>query len=201
MSPGGWPGRETGVLPVTWPAAARGKGRENGRSRNTKRSITSAPAPARDPAMITKDLVLHAVLNPSESWNVIAARHYSGTPAPTTPGRMTWMPVWCGFFGVSMPGRHRAPLASHAAQASRAGRAGGIPGDRHDVTSLRLRRRHRCRRSAAGGAAGAHEVGRAGGAGGVRAEPPPPGPALAGWHLTPEEPNPCRVHAAPARYR
>ena len=47
-----------------------------------------------------------------------------------------------------MPGRHRAPLASPAAQASRARRAGGSPGtatmshrdgqDRHDVTSLRL---------------------------------------------------------------
>jgi hypothetical protein len=60
-----FPGRlaqpRNGVLPVTLPAAARGKGRENGRSRNTKRSITSAPAPARNPAMITKDLVLHAV--------------------------------------------------------------------------------------------------------------------------------------------
>jgi hypothetical protein len=30
--------------------------------------------------------------------------------------------------GVSMPGRHRAPLASPAAQASRARRAGGRPG-------------------------------------------------------------------------
>ena len=36
--------------------------------------------------------------------------------------------TWCGSFEVSMPGRHRAPLVSPAAQASRAGRAGGSPG-------------------------------------------------------------------------
>ena len=107
-----------------------------------------------------------------------------------------------------MPGRHRAPLASPAAQASRAGRAGGSPGtatmshrdgqDRNDVTSWRLRRRRRCRRGAAGGAAGARAAGGASGAGGVRVEPPPPGPALAGRQLSPKEPtatrHPCRMN-------
>ena len=59
-------------------------------------------------------------------------------------------------------------------------------------TSWRLRRRHRCRRSAAGGTAGARAAGGASGAGGVRAEPPPPGPALAGRQLTPEVATPTR---------
>ena len=63
--------------------------------------------------------------------------------------------------------------------------------DRHDVTSWRLRRRHRCRRSAAGGR-GRGERGRRGGR--VRAEPPPPGPTLAGRQLTPEEPHPRGIH-------
>ena len=36
--------------------AASSKERVNGLSCNTKRSFTSAPAPARDPAMITNDL-------------------------------------------------------------------------------------------------------------------------------------------------
>ena len=76
----------------------------------------------------------------------------------TAPHQETHLPTWrapscvrdtrCGCLWSESAGRHRAPLASPAAQASRARRAGGNPGtatmshrcgpDRHDVTSWRL---------------------------------------------------------------